>query len=78
MSEEEHKLMQRIRYRHVKKIYTDLKEVGTLSLIYDFTILLGYHDNDPLKVTDLIRLDQWHHLGTEPVDAAIKLLGISK
>ncbi|CAH1254726.1 Hypp1395 [Branchiostoma lanceolatum] len=63
MSEEEHKLMQRIRYRHVEKIYTDLKE-------------LGYHDNDSLNVTDLIRLDQWHYLGTEPVDAAIELLGI--
>ncbi|XP_019646415.1 PREDICTED: phosphoethanolamine N-methyltransferase 3-like [Branchiostoma belcheri] len=63
MSEEDHKLRQRIRYRHVEKIYMDLKE-------------LGYHDNDPLEVTDLMTLDQWHYFGTEPVDAVIKLLDI--
>ncbi|XP_035674737.1 phosphoethanolamine N-methyltransferase 1-like [Branchiostoma floridae] len=63
MSQEDHKLRQRIRYRHVEKIYKDLEE-------------LGYHDNDPLKVTDLITLDQWHYFGLEPVDAAIKLLDV--
>ncbi|KAI8512831.1 hypothetical protein Bbelb_094700 [Branchiostoma belcheri] len=63
MSEEDHKLRQRIRYRHVEKIYMDLKE-------------LGYHDSDPLEVTDLMTLDQWHYFGTEPVDAVIKLLDI--
>ncbi|XP_078575033.1 uncharacterized protein LOC144861166 isoform X2 [Branchiostoma floridae x Branchiostoma japonicum] len=63
ISNEDHKLRQFIIYHHVERIYTDLKE-------------LGYRDNDPLKLTDLIKLDQWHYNGTEPVDAAIKLLGI--
>ncbi|KAI8506151.1 hypothetical protein Bbelb_165040 [Branchiostoma belcheri] len=63
MSKEDHKMRQFIIYRHVEKIYTELKE-------------LGYHDNDPLEVTDLTKLDQWHYCGTDAVDAVIKLLDI--
>ncbi|KAI8487878.1 hypothetical protein Bbelb_343260 [Branchiostoma belcheri] len=57
-------LKQRIRYRHTNKIYVDLKQ-------------LGYNDaQGNIDIRDLVRLDQWHYNGTEPVQMAIDKLCI--
>ena len=50
-------------YNHVDRILNELREIGK-------------DDSDPLKVDDLINLDQLHYCGIEAVDFCIKKLNI--
>lgn len=50
-------------YNHVDRILNELREIGK-------------NDSDPLKVDDLINLDQLHYCGIEAVDFCIKKLNI--
>lgn len=50
-------------YHHPNRIYNELEKVG-------------YEKDTPLKTEDISRYDQYHYLGTESVDEAIKVLTI--
>ncbi|XP_077981557.1 uncharacterized protein LOC144436609 [Glandiceps talaboti] len=50
-------------YYDVQRIYRELEE-------------LGYGRTDPLKIEDLVKVDQYHYYGVKSVDHAIKVLGI--
>ena len=48
-------------YSNVERVFNELKE-------------LGYTDDEPLRIGDLIPFDQYHYGGTAAVDAAIEQL----
>ena len=51
-------------YTNVERVYNELDE-------------LGKSENDPLSVEEVSSFDQLHYHGTDALDTAIRLIGIS-